>query len=259
MPSATTQTTKLTFVAAESPEAQETLAELSARHGDFSEDADVVVAIGGDGTVLEAMHRFMGKGQPIYGLHRGSVGFLTNHAPDGDLLERILAAKPETLHPLRMVATTLDGTRHEALAINEVSLLRERHQTARIRILVDDVVRLDELVCDGVLVATPAGRTASNLSAHGPLVPRGAGVLALTPISAFRPRRWRGALLKDTARVTFEVLDAKHRRVSAVADNQEVRDVEWVQVSEDRSISLTILFDTNQNYEERVLREQFAP
>jgi NAD+ kinase len=251
---------KLTFVAAKSPSAQEAFNDLKARYGDAGpEEADAVVAIGGDGTILEAMHRYMNRGLPFYGVHRGHVGFLTNHTPDGDLLECINNAKPEVLHPLRMRATTLDGKESEALAINEVSLLRETYQSARIRILVDDVVRMEELVCDGVLVATPAGSTAYNLSAHGPIVPLGAGVLALTPISAFRPRRWRGALLRETATVRFDVLEPQVRRVAAVADNQEVRDVKTVTIFEDRTISLTLLFDRDHNFEERVLREQFNP
>jgi NAD+ kinase len=166
---------------------------------------------------------------------------------------------PVTLHPLRMVAVDRKGQQHEALAINEVSLLRQKHQAAKIRIRVDDIERLPELICDGVLVATPAGSTAYNLSAHGPIIPLAAGLLALTPISAFRPRRWRGALLPRTARVTFEVLEADKRPVSATADDQEVRDVTRVEVREDRDIALTLLFDPELNLEERVLKEQFAP
>ena len=251
---------KLTFVASRAPEAQAALGEMRQRFGDAGLDAaEAIVAIGGDGTVLDAMRLHMARGLPFYGVHRGHIGFLTNRGVDGDLLERINQAKPEILHPLRMNAATLDGKTVEALAINEVSLLRETHQTARIAILIDGVVRLDELICDGVLIATPAGSTAYNLSAHGPIVPLGAGVLALTPISAFRPRRWRGALLRDSVTVTFDIHDPELRRVAAVADNEEVRDVTRVIVAKDQATSLTLLFDKDHNFDERVLQEQFTP
>ncbi len=217
------------------------------------------MALGGDGTMLETLHRYMHRRAPIYGMNRGSVGFLMNTYNEEELVERIAAAKPAELHPLRMRARTIAGEESEALAINEVSLLRETRFAAKLRIRIDGIVRMEELICDGVLVATPAGSTAYNLSAHGPIVPIGTGILALTPISAFRPRRWRGALLPHDARVTFEVLEADKRRVSAVADYTEVRDVKQVDITEDRDITLTLLFDPEHNLEERILKEQFAP
>jgi NAD+ kinase len=251
--------TRLAFAASERPEAQEAQEELRARYGDVPEDdAQVVVALGGDGFMLETLHRHIARPKPIYGMNRGSVGFLMNEYSADDLLERINAAERAVIHPLRMVATDIVGGRHEALAINEVSLLRQTRQTAKLRISIDGRVRLNELSCDGALVATPAGSTAYNLSAHGPIIPLDAKVLALTPISAFRPRRWRGALLHHTARVTFEILESDKRPVSAVADNFEVRDVVEVQVAEDRQVSLTMLFDAGRSFEERVLAEQFS-
>jgi NAD+ kinase len=251
---------KIAIVAADTDAAQQALARLSARYETVSNgEADVIVALGGDGFVLQKLHQAIDRRVPIFGMHRGSVGFLLNDYREDGLLERLKAAVPVTLHPLRMVAIDRKGQKRDALAINEVSLLRQKHQAAKIRIRVDDIERLPELICDGVLVATPAGSTAYNLSAHGPIIPLAAGLLALTPISAFRPRRWRGALLPRTARVTLEVLEADKRPVSATADDQEVRDVVRVDVREDRDITLTLLFDPELNLEERVLKEQFAP
>jgi len=251
---------KLVFLASEAEKAQEALKRLAARYGTLPvESADVIVALGGDGFMLESLHRYMALGRPIFGMQRGSVGFLMNEYREEDLPERVALAKGYKLHPLHMKARTLSGGHTEALAINEVSLLRETRQAAKIRISVDDVVRLDSLVCDGILVATPAGSTAYNLSAHGPIVPLGAPLLALTPICAFRPRRWRGALLPHSAKVRFEILEADKRPVSAVADYTEVRDVAVVEVVEDRKASLTLLFDPEHNLEERILKEQFEP
>jgi NAD+ kinase len=251
--------TRLAFVASDRPEALEARERLAAKYGDASEsEAQVVVALGGDGFMLETLHRHMATGKPIYGMNRGSVGFLMNDYSDDDLLERINAAERALIHPLRMSALDVHGKAHEALAINEVSLLRQTRQTAKLRISIDGKVRLTELSCDGALVATPAGSTAYNLSAHGPIIPLAARVLALTPISAFRPRRWRGALLPHTARVTFEILEADKRPVSAVADNFEVRDVLRVDVAEDRDTGMTMLFDAGHSLEERVLAEQFS-
>lgn len=251
--------TRLAFVASDRAEAIEARGRLAQRYGDTPEtEAQVVVALGGDGFMLETLHRHMESGKPIYGMNRGSVGFLMNEYSEDDLLERINAAERALIHPLRMTAVGIDGTMHKALAINEVSLLRQTRQTAKLRISVDGKVRLAELSCDGALVATPAGSTAYNLSAHGPIIPLDARVLALTPISAFRPRRWRGALLSHTARVTFEVLEADKRPVSAVADNFEVRDVTEVHVAEDRDVGMTMLFDAGRSLEERVLAEQFS-
>jgi NAD+ kinase len=250
--------TRIAFTASERPEAQEGRARLIARYGDVPvSEAEVIVALGGDGFMLETFHEHMSLGLPIYGMNRGSVGFLMNDYSEYGLLERIAAADKAVIHPLRMTATDARGQTHAALAINEVSLLRQTRQTAKIRILIDGKLRLSELSCDGALVSTPAGSTAYNLSAHGPIIPLDARVLALTPISAFRPRRWRGALLAHTAKVTFEILEAAKRPVSAVADNFEVRDVLQVQIAEDRDVALNMLFDEGRSLEERVLAEQF--
>ena len=209
--------------------------------------------------MLETLHRFMGRKVPIYGMNRGTVGFLHNAYRLGGLRERLAAAQTVELRPLSMKATAIDGSKVTAIAINEVSLLRETRQAARVRILIDGTVRMPELVCDGAIVATPAGSTAYNLSAHGPIIPLGAQLLALTPISAFRPRRWRGALLPSSARLKIEVLEPRRRPVSAVADYTEVRDVRSVVVEEDRSSTLTLLFDPEHNLEDRILNEQFTP
>ena len=250
---------RLAFVASNRPEAQEARERLAQRYGEVSrEEAQVVVALGGDGFMLETLHANLGAHRPIYGMNRGSVGFLMNDYSEEDLLERVSAAERAVIYPLVMVAIDHRRKQHRALAINEVSLLRQTHQTAKLCISIDGQVRMEELVCDGALVSTPAGSTAYNLSAHGPIIPLKAQVLALTPISAFRPRRWRGALLPHTARVTFEVLEADKRPVSAVADNVEVRDVVEVHVAEDREVHLTMLFDKGRGLEERVLTEQFS-
>jgi NAD+ kinase len=255
----TTPIKRLAFVASNRPEAQEARERLAQRYGEVSrEEAQVVVALGGDGFMLETLHANLGAHRPIYGMNRGSVGFLMNDYSEEDLLERVGAAERAVIYPLVMVAIDHRRKQHRALAINEVSLLRQTHQTAKLRISIDGQVRMEELVCDGALVSTPAGSTAYNLSAHGPIIPLKAQVLALTPISAFRPRRWRGALLPHTARVTFEVLEADKRPVSAVADNVEVRDVVEVHVAEDREVHLTMLFDKGRGLEERVLTEQFS-
>ncbi len=232
---------------------------LAARYGDVSQDeAQVIVALGGDGFMLETLHASLARGKPIYGMNRGSIGFLMNDFEEADLLERINAAERAVIHPLAMTAIDTDGASHQALAINEVSLLRQTRQTAKLRVSIDAKVRMSELSCDGLLVATPAGSTAYNLSAHGPIIPIEAKVLALTPISAFRPRRWRGALLSQNAKVLIEVLEAEKRPVSAVADNFEVRNVAQVQIAEDRTRSLTMMFDAGRSLEERTLAEQFS-
>jgi NAD+ kinase len=250
---------RLAFVADDRPEAVASRDRLIARYGGVPEqEADAIVALGGDGFVLETLHSNLPGSKPIYGMNRGSVGFLMNEYGEDQLIERVNAAEHAVIFPLAMHAVCRDGREHKAMAINEVSLLRQTHQTAKLKILIDGKVRLDELVCDGALVCTPAGSTAYNLSAHGPIIPIGAQVLGLTPISAFRPRRWRGALLPHTARVTFEVLEAEKRPVSAVADNVEVRHVAQVHVTEDRSQPLIMLFDAGRSLEERVLTEQFA-
>ena len=218
----------------------------------------MVVALGGDGFMLETLHRNLPSRRPVYGMNRGSVGFLMNSYDELGLMERIAGAEQAVIHPLLMHARDTAGAEHEAIAINEVSLLRQTYQTAKLRILIDGKVRMAELICDGVLVSTPAGSTAYNLSAHGPIIPLSGQVLALTPISAFRPRRWRGALLSHKDKVTFDILEPEKRPVSAVADNVEVRDVIQVDVAEDRSVSLTVLFDAGRSLEERVLAEQFT-
>ncbi len=251
--------TRIAFTASERPEAQEARGRLVARYGQVPvEEAEVIVALGGDGFMLETFHDHMATGLPIYGMNRGSVGFLMNDYNEDGLEDRIAAAERAVIRPLRMTATDIHGETHVALAINEVSLLRQTRQTAKLRISIDGKLRLGELSCDGALVSTPAGSTAYNLSAHGPIIPLDARILALTPISAFRPRRWRGALLAHTAKVTFEVLEAPKRPVSAVADNIEVRDVIDVHIAEDRDIALNMLFDEGRSLEERMLAEQFS-
>ena len=251
---------KLAFIAAEVARAHEALKRLTARYGCAAVDeADVIVPLGGDGFMLESLHRYKALKKPIYGMQRGSIGFLMNEYREESLPKRVANAQGFKLHPLRMRSKTLSGAAGQALAINEVSLLRESRQAAKVRIEVDGVVRIEELICDGALVSTPAGSTAYNLSAHGPIIPLGAGVLALTPICAFRPRRWRGALLPHSARVVFKILEPDKRPVSAVADYTEVRDVVEVEVVEDRRVSLTLLFDPEHNLEERILKEQFEP
>ena len=248
--------TKLHFTAV--PHADDSLAALRALYGDVGPDeAEIVVALGGDGFMLQTLHSFTGKGKPIYGMNRGTVGFLMNEYRQDDLLERLAAAERAVIHPLKMTAHSQSGA-VEARAFNEVSLLRETRQAAKIRILVDGKPRISELICDGVLVSTPAGSTAYNLSAHGPILPIDADLLALTPISAFRPRRWRGALLPHRAKVRFEMLESSKRPVSAVADDFEVRDVTAVDVAEDRTISMTMLYDAGHNLDERILAEQFS-
>ena len=248
---------KLHFVASPDEEARDALGQLHAHYKDVGAlDAEIVVALGGDGFMLQTLHSFLGRGQAIYGMNLGTVGFLMNGFAVDGLEQRLAAAEAAQLHPLRMRATS-DLKIEDAIAFNEVSLLRQTRQTAKIRILVDGKVRINELVCDGILVSTPAGSTAYNLSAHGPIIPIDADLLALTPISAFRPRRWRGALLPRRAQIRFEILEADKRPISAVADNIEVRNVTAVEIAEDRSISVTMLFDAGHSLSERVVREQF--
>jgi NAD+ kinase len=249
---------RIAFVASDAEPAQQALQELRQHYGTIApEDATIIVPLGGDGFMLETLHRFVVQGVPIFGMHRGSVGFLMNSYRVEALVERIATAQPVELHPLEMITAREDGTTHQAIAFNEVSLLRESRQAAKLRVSVDGVVRLEELMADGILLSTPVGSTAYNLSAHGPIIPLGAGILALTPISAFRPRRWRGALLPHGARVRIEALETEKRPVSAVADFSEVRDVTSVEIHENRDITMTVLFDHEANLEERVLKEQF--
>ncbi|TAK49398.1 MAG: NAD kinase [Xanthobacteraceae bacterium] len=250
---------RIAFVASPSPEAREAQEALIRRYGNAApENADVIVALGGDGLMLQTLHRRLNSNTPIYGMHRGTVGFLMNEYSEDDLLARLAAAKVTIIHPLLMRATDIHGIEHRHHAINEVALFRQTHQAARLRILVDGRERMAELVADGVMVATPAGSTAYNLSAQGPILPIHAQLLALTPISPFRPRRWRGALLPNSAQVVIEVLEGDKRPVAAVADHDEARDVSRVTVTSDRSLSLKMLFDPGHSLEERILSEQFG-
>jgi NAD+ kinase len=249
---------RIAFLASEHEAAQAALEELSERYGNAPpEQAQVIVPLGGDGFMLETLHRFLARGAPIYGVHRGSVGFLMNTYEPAGLPARLARAQSVTLYPLEMLAEDRSGRRHRAIAFNEVSLLRQGRQAAKLRVSVDGVLRVDELMCDGILVATPVGSTAYNLSAHGPIIPLGADILALTPITPFRPRRWRGALLPRSATVRLETLEGDKRPVSATADFTEVRDVAEVTVRETRAVSQTVLFDPEHNLEERILKEQF--
>jgi NAD+ kinase len=250
---------RIAFVASASKEAQQALAQLAKIYGNHAPaDADVVVALGGDGLMLQTLHQHMRDGTPIYGMHRGTVGFLMNEYNTDNLYERLTAARESVIHPLLMRATDVHDQVYLHHAINEVALFRQTYQAARLRILIDERERMSELIADGVLVATPAGSTAYNLSAQGPILPINAQLLALTPISTFRPRRWRGALLPDTAFVIIEVLEGDKRPVAAVADHDEVRDVQRVEVLSDKTISMRMLFDPGHSLEERILREQFG-
>lgn len=250
--------TKPSFAASSAPEAQAALRELTKRYGNAKADADVIVALGGDGFMLQTLHKTYKKGLPIFGMNCGSVGFLMNDYAPNDLLERLGITEAQAIHPLRMKVKTAHGKTSSALAFNEVSMLRETRQAAKLRISIDERVRLEEMICDGILLSTPAGSTAYNLSVNGPILPIDAALLALTPISAFRPRRWRGALLPRRSKVLFEILEADKRPVSAVADHTEVREVVEVSVAEDTSVSATILFDPDRSLEERILAEQFV-
>jgi NAD+ kinase len=248
----------LHFVSSNTESAQEATRLLAALYGQSNpDDADAIVALGGDGFMLATILRFMNRNIPIYGMNRGTIGFLMNEYVEENLRERIEQSISETIRPLKMLAEDKDGHITEAMAINEVSLFRQSYQAAKIKITVDDHIRLDELVCDGLMVATPAGSTAYNLSAQGPIIPLDAPLLALTPVSAFRPRRWRGALLPNQASVEFEVLEADKRPVNAVADHTEVKSVRRVRIEESRDATATPLFDESHSWDERILAEQF--
>lgn len=248
----------LAFQSSETPEACAAAARLAALYGPARpEEADVIVALGGDGFMLQTLREYMGTGKKIYGMNRGTVGFMMNEFREDDLPQRVAAAGAETIRPLEMEAVDDEGRVTTALAINEVSLFRQSYQAAKLRISVDGKTRLDELICDGVMVATPVGSTAYNLSAHGPILPLDAPLLALTPVSPFRPRRWRGALLPNRSRVRLDLLEAAKRPVNAVADNIEVKSVVSVTVSESATQTATILFDASHGWDERILAEQF--
>jgi len=250
---------RIAFLASRAPEVQPLLAALIERYGNVApNEADVIVPLGGDGFMLQTLHRHMDLGTPIYGMRAGSVGFLLNQPDVENLHARLAAAEATTFRPLEMIASTDGGGSVGAVAFNEVSLLRQTKQAAKIRVYLNGAVRMQELVCDGVLVSTPAGSTAYNLSAHGPILPLGSAVLAMTPISPFRPRRWRGAILRNDTEVRLEILDAWKRPVSATADSFEVRDVAEVTIRESTERTVTLLFDAEHNMEERILDEQFS-
>jgi NAD+ kinase len=250
---------RIAFVTSAMPEAEMARDALTCRYGDVAAaDADIIVALGGDGLMLQTLHKFMASGKPIYGMNRGTVGFMMNEYREDGLKERLAAAEETVIHPLAMNAVDADGKVHMARAINEVALFRQTNQMVRLRVLVDGKERLAQLDGDGIMVATPAGSTAYNLSAQGPIIPIGTALLALTPISPFRPRRWRGALLPDTAVVTIEVLEAVKRPVAAVADHHEVRFVHKVKIRMEHDIAMRMLFDPGHNLDERILREQFG-
>lgn len=261
MPAVTSDSLKMAFVASDRDSAKTARTALADQYGNHDPaNADVIVALGGDGFMLQTLSTFMPlirRGLPVYGMNRGTIGFLMNEFGLDNLPERIRSASPSTIHPLKMRAEAPGGP-YEAVAFNEVSLFRQTGQAAHIEIQVDGKQRLERLIADGVLIATPAGSTAYNLSAHGPVLPLGADILALTPISAFRPRRWRGALLTSNAKVVFEVMEPEKRPISATADNIEHRNVTRVEVFQDMDISLRLLFDADHALDEKILREQFS-
>jgi NAD+ kinase len=252
---------KLAFVASQKPDAQDALKALTSRYGNLdAANADVLIALGGDGFMLQTLRRhttLVQRGLPVYGMNRGTIGFLMNAYSEDGLVDRLEKAEKTTVRPLKMTAEAKGG-HFEDLAFNEISLFRQTQQAAHISVTVDGQKRLEKLIADGVLVATPAGSTAYNLSAHGPVIPLGSRILALTPISAFRPRRWRGALLNANAKVEFTVLDPIRRPVSVSADNQEIRDVTHVLVEEEHSKQLNLLFDADHGLDEKILQEQFS-
>ncbi|MBK17834.1 MAG: NAD kinase [Rhodospirillaceae bacterium] len=250
----------IAFISSSTQAARNACARLRKKHGRVPlKSADVVVVLGGDGTMLKTLHQCFELNIPIYGMNRGTVGFLMNEFKETSLLKRLERAKTVQLHPLLMKVKTVSGVKKDAYCVNEVALLRQTRQAANLRISIDGKIRMEELICDGAVVATPAGSTAYNLSAHGPIIPMGAELLALTPISAFRPRRWRGALLPDSAKIVLEIQEPKKRPVSAVADYTEVRNVKSVTILQQKDISLNLLFDEEHNLEERILNEQFIP
>jgi NAD+ kinase len=258
MPKEKAKFERIAFVASEMPEAIEAQATLVKRYGKVEPgEADAIVALGGDGFMLQTLHRFMNDKIPIYGMNRGSVGFLMNDYSEDNLEARLSAAEISRIHPLSMIAIDSSGKAHKSLAINEISLFRQRHQAAKLQIAIDGKVRLDELICDGILVATPAGSTPSHLSSLGTNLPIKAAPMSVTPISPYRPRRWRGALVPNKVHISISVLEDAKRPVSAVADHYETRDVVKVEIELARAIELFMMFDRNHGLEERVLAEQF--
>lgn len=250
---------KISFIASDVTIAQNALTKLAQEYGNVAlNQADVIVALGGDGFMLQVLHDVQYLSVPVYGMNRGTVGFLMNEYSEDALDVRLMAAEEEVINPLGMRVECADGTTHEALAINEVSVLRAGQQAAKLRISVDGKVRLEELVCDGAMVSTPAGSTAYNYSAHGPILPIGSDVLALTAVAPFRPRRWRGALLPKYSIVRFDVLEPEKRPVMAAADGKPVRDVRSVEIYSEPSVSHRLLFDPGHGLEERLIREQFS-
>ena len=246
------------FIADNGAEAQKALFEIEEKYQGFEvSEADVIVAFGGDGFMLDVLNEYNNIGLPVYGINQGTVGFLMNQVKSGNLIDKLNLAEETVIHPLRMAATKLDGSIEEALAINEASLLRSGSQAAKVKIIVDGLVRLEELVCDGVLVSTPAGSTAYNYSAHGPILPIGSNILALTAMAAFRPRRWRGALIPASAQIELRVEEPQKRPVSAFADSKEVKQVKSIQIKSENKISYRLLFDPGHGLQERILREQF--
>ena len=249
---------KFHFIASENPEAKETLKVLIKKYDQTKlELSDVIIAIGGDGMLLKALRNSIEKNKPVFGLNKGNVGFLMNKLSFDNLENRIQTARKVKMHPLFMSAHKINGNIFTELAVNEVSILRQTHQAAHLKITVDKKERLNELVCDGILVSTPIGSTAYNLSARGPIIPLNANILALTPISSFRPRRWRGALLPQRVKIRIEVLNFDTRPVSATADNVEARDIKYIEISSDKTKKLTILHDSDHSLDERIMKEQF--
>jgi len=249
---------KFHFIASENPEAKEALKVLIKRYDQTKlELSDVIIAIGGDGMLLKALRNSIEKNKPVFGLNKGNVGFLMNELSFDNLENRIQTARKVKMHPLFMSAHKINGNIFTELAVNEVSILRQTHQAAHLKITVDKKERLNELVCDGILVSTPIGSTAYNLSARGPIIPLNANILALTPISSFRPRRWRGALLPQRVKIRIEVLNYDTRPVSATADNVEARDIKYIEISTDKTKKLTILHDSDHSLDERIMKEQF--
>ena len=250
---------KINFFSAETKKADIALKNLKKKYKNYPMNkADVVVALGGDGTILSALHKSIKFTKPIFGINRGEYGFLTNTHKNIDLIKRLEKAKKTEMHVLKMLATKRNGKKIEVMAINEVALLRNSRHAAKIRVQVDNVVRIKELVCDGVLLATPAGSTAYNLSARGQIIPMKSNLLALTPISPFRPRSWRGALINSNSKVTFIILDEKKRSVNVSADFKQIKDIKKVEIREDRTVKLSLLFDPNHNFDKKVLKEQFS-